>query len=133
MVVDTCYGIDTVTLLGDTLPITIVEDSIIIEVDPKPSPTFEAPVDMKLDNLKSTSQNKKESSYHGVSIRAPAVCSCDSDKVEVLGTVKSPREESSTVVVAVKQGNVIATAFHPELTDDPRFHQYFLDIVANNS
>ena len=87
---------------------------------------------MKLDNLKSTSQNKEESSYHGVFIRAPAVCSCDSDKVEVLGTVKSPREESSTVVVAVKQGNVIATAFHPELTEDTRWHEYFLRLVTQN-
>ena len=31
--------------------------------------------------------------------------------------------------VAVQQGNLLATAFHPELTRDPRFHQYFLDLL----
>lgn len=32
--------------------------------------------------------------------------------------------------VAVRQGNILATAFHPELTGDTRIHQYFLDMVA---
>jgi len=32
--------------------------------------------------------------------------------------------------VAVRQGNILASAFHPELTDDHRLHRYFLDIVA---
>ena len=31
--------------------------------------------------------------------------------------------------VAVQQGNLLATAFHPELTGDNRFHRYFLDLV----
>jgi 5'-phosphate synthase pdxT subunit len=29
-----------------------------------------------------------------------------------------------------RQGNLLATAFHPELTDDRRVHQYFLDIAG---
>lgn len=33
------------------------------------------------------------------------------------------------VIVAAKQGRILATAFHPELTDDTRWHRYFLDIV----
>jgi 5'-phosphate synthase pdxT subunit len=44
--------------------------------------------------------------------------------VEVLASLKD------NTVVAVKQGKLLATAFHPELTDDLRFHQYFLDIAA---
>ena len=32
--------------------------------------------------------------------------------------------------VAVRQGNLMATAFHPELTNDTRLHQYFLDLAA---
>jgi len=32
--------------------------------------------------------------------------------------------------VAARQGKMLALAFHPELTDDLRFHRYFLDIVA---
>jgi 5'-phosphate synthase pdxT subunit len=34
------------------------------------------------------------------------------------------------VVVAVRQRNLLATAFHPELTDDPRWHQLFLEMVG---
>ncbi|MCK4274484.1 MAG: hypothetical protein KAW90_06280, partial [Dehalococcoidales bacterium] len=33
-------------------------------------------------------------------------------------------------VVAAREGNLLVTAFHPELTDDLRFHRYFLDIVS---
>jgi 5'-phosphate synthase pdxT subunit len=33
------------------------------------------------------------------------------------------------VIVAVKQSNILATAFHPELTDDTRWHRYFLGMV----
>ncbi len=33
-------------------------------------------------------------------------------------------------IVAARQGNLVATAFHPELTDDRRFHRYFLDMVS---
>jgi 5'-phosphate synthase pdxT subunit len=32
-------------------------------------------------------------------------------------------------IVAVQQGNLLATAFHPELTDDTRVHRYFLTLV----
>jgi 5'-phosphate synthase pdxT subunit len=30
----------------------------------------------------------------------------------------------------VRQGNLLAATFHPELTDDPRVHRYFLDIIG---
>ncbi|AQK60906.1 putative pyridoxal 5'-phosphate synthase subunit PDX2 [Zea mays] len=32
------------------------------------------------------------------------------------------------VIVAVRQGNILATAFHPELTSDSRWHRFFLDM-----
>jgi 5'-phosphate synthase pdxT subunit len=34
-------------------------------------------------------------------------------------------------IAAARQGKLLATAFHPELTDDTRFHQYFLSLAAN--
>ena len=37
-----------------------------------------------------------------------------------------PEEER---IVAARQGHLLATAFHPELTPDPRFHRYFLGLV----
>jgi len=33
--------------------------------------------------------------------------------------------------VLVRKGKTLAATFHPELSDDPRIHQYFLDVVAN--
>ncbi|MEF2679304.1 MAG: hypothetical protein U0M82_15020 [Bilophila wadsworthia] len=34
--------------------------------------------------------------------------------------------------VAVRQGNVLATSFHPELTDDLRLHQWVVDMAGKN-
>jgi 5'-phosphate synthase pdxT subunit len=34
--------------------------------------------------------------------------------------------------VAVKKGNVIGTAFHPELTEDTSLHKYFLGLIQNS-
>ena len=61
--------------------------------------------------------------FPGVFIRAPIIERANS-KVEILA-----RLDNGTGVAA-RQGRLLASAFHPELTDDPRFHQYFLDIVA---
>lgn len=62
----------------------------------------------------------------GVFIRAPGIDSIDGDDVEILATMGEER----TKVVAVKQDNLMVTAFHPELTDDLRWHSFFLkDIV----
>jgi len=36
-------------------------------------------------------------------------------------------------IVAVRQGQLLATAFHPELTPDRRIHQLFVDIVKDNT
>jgi pyridoxal 5'-phosphate synthase pdxT subunit len=60
-----------------------------------------------------------------VFIRAPAVVEVGAG-VDVLATVTGRGEE---VVAAVRQGKILATAFHPELTDDPRWHAYFLEMV----
>jgi len=35
------------------------------------------------------------------------------------------------LIIAAEQGNVLALAFHPELTDDLRIHHYFLDKILN--
>lgn len=56
-----------------------------------------------------------------VFIRAPYITKLLSDKVEILLKL----DEN---IVAVREGNLIATSFHPELTSDLRFHRYFVDI-----
>jgi 5'-phosphate synthase pdxT subunit len=65
---------------------------------------------------------------HAVFIRAPVVERVGAG-VEVLATLPGPAGQ--TRAVAVKQGTVLATSFHPELTSDTRFHSYFLDIVGS--
>ena len=68
---------------------------------------------------------------HAVFIRAPWVESA-ADHVEVLARI--PDDGSAGEVagrnVAVRQGRVLATAFHPELTGDVRVHRMFVDMVA---
>ena len=61
--------------------------------------------------------------FHGVFIRAPVIIRVG-QKVKVLSTLPDGRP------VAVQQDNLLATAFHPELTNDPRFHQHFLNLVS---
>ena len=64
-----------------------------------------------------------EKPFPGVFIRAPLIEQANSN-VEILA-----RLDDSTMVAA-RQGKIIACAFHPELTDDPRFHEYFLNIIS---
>jgi 5'-phosphate synthase pdxT subunit len=61
--------------------------------------------------------------FHAIFIRAPIIEQINSG-VKVLA-----RLDDGTIV-AVREGKLLASAFHPELTDDLRFHQYFLDIVT---
>ena len=69
-------------------------------------------------------------SMRAVFIRAPWVESTG-EKVSVLASVTSPSGESHAV--AVRQGPLLATSFHPELTNDNRIHRYFLDEVCGRS
>jgi 5'-phosphate synthase pdxT subunit len=62
-----------------------------------------------------------------VFIRAPWVEQAG-DEVEILGT-----DERAGRIVAVRQGPLLATSFHPELTGDPRIHELFVDIVKGNT
>jgi 5'-phosphate synthase pdxT subunit len=71
-----------------------------------------------------------ENEVHAVFIRAPWVEKAG-DGVEVLATVSGvPGVDDDTArIVAVRQGAVLATAFHPELTPDVRVHRLFVDLV----
>lgn len=66
-----------------------------------------------------------------VFIRAPVIDKVGSD-VEILGSVEYRFADGATTVVpaVVRSGNVVASSFHPELTDDPRLHELFLKLVA---
>jgi 5'-phosphate synthase pdxT subunit len=62
--------------------------------------------------------------FHGVFIRAPSISEVSSD-VEVLAKFNEK-------IVAIKKGNIIGTAFHPELTTDVSLHKYFVNLVKNS-
>ena len=63
-----------------------------------------------------------EKPFPAVFIRAPLIEKTNGD-VEILARL------ADGTIVAARQGNLLVAAFHPELTDDLRFHQYFLDMV----
>lgn len=67
--------------------------------------------------------------FHAVFIRAPVVAGVG-PAVEVLATVRREPDQREAPV-ALRQGLLMATSFHPELTNDTRFHSYFLDLVKS--
>ena len=65
--------------------------------------------------------------FHAIFIRAPAIVEVG-PTVEPLAHVTTPTGE--TVIAAARQQNLLATAFHPELTTDLRWHALFVEIVG---
>jgi 5'-phosphate synthase pdxT subunit len=61
--------------------------------------------------------------FQGVFIRAPRIERVGAD-VQVLGSIANEP-------VLVRQGNVLAASFHPELSNDARLHEYFVSMTAN--
>ena len=76
--------------------------------------SFEAPLDFAGEQL------------NAVFIRAPWVEEVGTG-VEVMGRVTEG--QAAGKIVAVRQGHLLATSFHPELTGDPRVHRLFVDMV----
>lgn len=65
----------------------------------------------------------KEGPYHAIFIRAPLI-------EAVLGKARSLATLPDGEIVAAQEGHWLATSFHPELTNDDRFHRYFLSIIG---
>jgi pyridoxal 5'-phosphate synthase pdxT subunit len=78
-------------------------------------------VDLDIPALNSLDPNGKP--FHAVFIRAPLIESVQAE-VKILARLQDGR------IVAAQQGRFLATAFHPELTKDDRFHRYFLQLAA---
>jgi 5'-phosphate synthase pdxT subunit len=60
--------------------------------------------------------------FHAIFIRAPLIQSVEGD-ARVLAKLEDDR------IVAAQQGHLLATVFHPELTQDDRFHRYFIKLI----
>ena len=76
--------------------------------------------DLDIPELKQATGTRED--YHAVFIRAPIIESVGND-AKILASVPDGR------IVAAQQGHLLATSFHPELTKDTRFHEYFLTLV----
>lgn len=100
-------------LLG-LMDITVQRNAFGRQVD-----SFET--DLEIDELKKASGT--DHPYHAVFIRAPIIESVHG-KAKVLSALEDGR------IVAVQEGRLLATSFHPELTDDTRFHQYFVSLAG---
>lgn len=99
-------------LLG-LMDITVARNAFGRQVD-----SFEA--DLDIPELKQATGTREP--YHAVFIRAPIIESVK-DGVRILSALPDQR------IVAAQQGHLLATSFHPELTGDSRFHEYFLSLA----
>lgn len=99
-------------LLG-LMDITVERNAFGRQVD-----SFE--VDLDVPCLKEL--DPKEAPFHAVFIRAPLIEAVHGD-AQILARLSDDR------IVAVRQGKLLATSFHPELTGDNRFHQYFVELA----
>ena len=100
-------------LLG-LMDITVERNAFGRQVD-----SFE--VDLHISALQRVDPENRP--YHAVFIRAPLIETVTGD-AEILSQLDDGR------IVAAQQGRLLATAFHPELTDDDRFHRYFVELAS---
>jgi len=77
--------------------------------------------DLEIDELMKATGT--EHPYHAVFIRAPII-----ESVHGNAWVLSALEDGR--IVAAQEGHLLATSFHPELTDDTRFHEYFISLAS---
>jgi 5'-phosphate synthase pdxT subunit len=99
-------------LLG-LMDITVERNAFGAQVD-----SFE--VDLDIAPLKQATAT--EAPYHAVFIRAPIIATV-SGAAQILSALPDGR------IVAALEGKLLATSFHPELTPDTRFHEYFLSLA----
>ncbi len=100
-------------LLG-LMDITVERNAFGRQVD-----SFEIPLEVPAFAL----FGKKNPPFNAVFIRAPLIESVDAEDVEVLAKL------DEGAIVAARQGHLMATSFHPELSEDDRFHRLFLWLI----
>ena len=100
--------------LLNIMDITVQRNAFGRQVD-----SFEADLDIEALNLATQSSTP----YHAIFIRAPIIDS-------VFGEARVLSALSDGRIVAAQQGKILATSFHPELTGDTRFHEFFLTLAG---
>jgi len=81
--------------------------------------SFEIELDIPV--LKDISKNNPP--FHAIFIRAPLIEKVSADAKPIAWLPEGQ-------IVAAQQGNLLATSFHPELTNDDRLHRYFLELIS---
>ena len=114
----TCAGL---VLLAKKVPNLQMESIGMMDIEVKRN-AFGRQVDSFEADLKIPALHN--GNFHGVFIRAPIIEKAERG-VEVLCQLNGKP-------VAVRQGKLLACAFHPELTDDLRLHKYFLKLVTGD-
>lgn len=99
--------------LLELMDITVARNAFGRQVD-----SFE--VDLTVPEL--CQVDPRERPYHAVFIRAPLIEKVQ-EEAHVLAALPDGR------IVAARQGKLLATSFHPELTRDDRFHRYFVEMA----
>ncbi len=105
--------------LLEVMDITVERNAFGRQVD-----SFE--IDLDIPVLETVDPDRKP--YHAVFIRAPLILEVRSP-AEVLSRLPDNPEKGGGRIVAARQGRLLATSFHPELTDDDRFHRYFVEMA----
>lgn len=99
----------------DVMDIQIIRNAFGRQVD-----SFQA--DLLVPSL--AHLNGSNPTFPAVFIRAPII-NAVGKKVEILAQIGFDK------IVAARQGHLLATVFHPELTNDDRFHRYFLEMIPS--
>jgi pyridoxal 5'-phosphate synthase pdxT subunit len=99
---------------GDgVIPLNLIDISVRRNAFGRQVDSFEAEIDIA---------NIGKPAFHGVFIRAPFI-EKTGPKVDIIARL------NDGTIVAAKQGNVLVSSFHPELTQDLRLHKYFLKFI----
>ncbi len=118
----TCAGMimlaKTLSDAGGVVPVGVMDITVRRNAFGRQVDSFEADVPIPVLGNKP---------FHCIFIRAPFIEDYDETKVEVLARLPDG------TVVAARQGNLLVSSFHPELTEDTRFHRYFLDIASGKN
>jgi len=83
-------------------------------------------IDLEIPALKSVDPDGLP--YHAGFIRAPLIQEVHAP-AEVLSRLPESSIKGGGRIVAARQGRLLATSFHPELTEDDRFHRYFVEMA----
>ena len=77
-----------------------------------------------IDNITYPEEFQKNGEFKAVFIRAPIIKEIYND-IKILSTYQNK-------IIAVQQNNLLGTSFHPELTNDFSWHEYFVELIKNN-